>query len=104
MSIVENDPEADQTIKNMNAILLAVAYGHWDEAAASAQNLLKSDDVDIIVCFTKADCMTRLMTLCQAINNLAVTLLSQGKLSQVSVISSSPHRLISTVLLRLLKH
>lgn len=49
ISFVERDPDADQSIKYVNNILLATAYGDWDKAAETAKKLLEKDGGNVVV-------------------------------------------------------
>lgn len=64
-AIVDEDPTADQAMKNMNAALLASAEGDWTRASSILRMILKEDAENFV-----------------AINNLSVALLSQGKLKE----------------------
>lgn len=49
-SCVDNDQNADATLKNMNTLILAAANGDWQTAEKHA-NVLKGKDADnILVC------------------------------------------------------
>ncbi|KAI0343024.1 hypothetical protein BDW22DRAFT_1393758 [Trametopsis cervina] len=64
-SAVVQDPTADVGLKTMNAALLAAAEGHWEEANTALRQILQDDPDNYL-----------------AVNNLAVTLLSQGHLKE----------------------
>ncbi|KAK0202556.1 hypothetical protein DFS33DRAFT_1263546 [Desarmillaria ectypa] len=62
-SIVAADPSVDASAKDMNAALLASAHGQWEIASEALRRILDKDAENFAV-----------------MNNLAVTLLAQGKL------------------------
>ena len=49
ISAVEADPEADLSLKTMNAVLLAVAKGDWKSAGEKARMLAESEPGDVVV-------------------------------------------------------
>ncbi|KIK50603.1 hypothetical protein GYMLUDRAFT_234560 [Collybiopsis luxurians FD-317 M1] len=64
-SLVEQDSEASESMKDMNRALLACANGEWENATNILTNLLEREPENFV-----------------AVNNLSVSLLSQGKLRQ----------------------
>lgn len=64
-ALVEADPSADDTLKTMNAALLASSEGQWIEASEKLREILEKDADDYV-----------------AVNNLSVALLSRGKLKE----------------------
>ncbi|KAF5350206.1 hypothetical protein D9758_007846 [Tetrapyrgos nigripes] len=60
---VDADPNADQSLKDMNKALLASANGQWKFAGDTLRSVLEKDPENYV-----------------AVNNLSVALLSQGKL------------------------
>lgn len=67
-AIVAEDDAVDQSVKDMNAALLASAYGRWEEATEVFTRMLDADAENYV-----------------AVNNLAVALLGQGKLTEVRI-------------------
>ncbi|TDL23637.1 hypothetical protein BD410DRAFT_720445 [Rickenella mellea] len=65
ISIVEANPDAEPALKYTNASILAAANGDWDKVSKYTRQVLESDSDNVV-----------------AINNLAVALLSQGKLRE----------------------
>ncbi len=65
-SIVAADETVEQSVKDMNAALLATANGEWESAAEVLRSVLEADTENYA-----------------AVNNLAVALLGQGKLKEV---------------------
>ncbi|KAF8159461.1 hypothetical protein B0H34DRAFT_655232 [Crassisporium funariophilum] len=63
--LVAADPNADETLKQMNTALLASAEGDWSEASNILKAILEKDTENYV-----------------AVNNLSVALLSQGKLKE----------------------
>ncbi|KAF8515069.1 hypothetical protein JB92DRAFT_2916098 [Gautieria morchelliformis] len=63
LAAVEADPSADDITKDMNRAVESAAYGHWDMAIQALERVLRVDPDDAL-----------------AANNLAVALLSSGKL------------------------
>ncbi|PPQ91887.1 hypothetical protein CVT25_000762 [Psilocybe cyanescens] len=64
-ALVEDDPAADETLKKMNAAILASAMGEWTEASELLKAILEKDANNFV-----------------AVNDLSVALLSQGKLKE----------------------
>ncbi|KAI0083930.1 hypothetical protein BDY19DRAFT_987738 [Irpex rosettiformis] len=64
-SAVAQDPTADTSLKTMNAALLASAEGDWEKASQAFKQILQSEPDNFLV-----------------LNNLAVTLLSQGQIKE----------------------
>ncbi|KAK0188654.1 hypothetical protein F5146DRAFT_1104142 [Armillaria mellea] len=64
-SIVAADPSVDPSTKDLNAALLASVYGQWERASEVLRRILEKDAENYTV-----------------VNNLAVTLLGQGKLKE----------------------
>ncbi|KAG1770680.1 hypothetical protein EDD22DRAFT_1047640 [Suillus occidentalis] len=78
---VEGDASVPQTIKNMNAALLACAEGNWARADELLRALVQAEPDNFV-----------------AINNLSVALLSQGKLKEgIEVLEAALHSSPSTV-------
>jgi predicted Zn-dependent protease len=52
-ALVEDDPSADDTLKTMNAALLASSEGDWIEASEKLREILEKDAEDYVVrnCF-----------------------------------------------------
>ncbi|KAH7908934.1 hypothetical protein BJ138DRAFT_1067966 [Hygrophoropsis aurantiaca] len=74
-AIVAADPTAPQTLKDMNAALLASAEGEWARAAEMGRRVVEVEEDNYV-----------------AVNNLAVALLSQGKLKEsIEVLESGLH-------------
>lgn len=48
-AIVDEDPTADQAMKNMNAALLASAEGDWTRASSILRMILKEDAENFVV-------------------------------------------------------
>ncbi|KAF7430912.1 hypothetical protein PC9H_006627 [Pleurotus ostreatus] len=63
--MVEKDPTAESALKDMNKALLASANGEWEAASNALKKALSGDKENFA-----------------AVNNLAVALLSQGKLKE----------------------
>ncbi|TFK65594.1 hypothetical protein BDN72DRAFT_845332 [Pluteus cervinus] len=81
-SIVASDPEVDENTKDMNEALLASAEGEWETATAALRRIVTRDPENYV-----------------AINNLSVTLLSQGDLSESiqvleAALASSPSSVV----------
>lgn len=62
---VAEDPTAEETLKQMNAALLACAVGDWEEASATLKAILERDAENYA-----------------AVNNLSVALLNQGNVKE----------------------
>ncbi|KAF9266892.1 hypothetical protein L218DRAFT_1066581 [Marasmius fiardii PR-910] len=65
IDIVNEDPNAEQSLKDMNKALLASANGEWETASQVLQRILEDDSENFA-----------------AVNNLSVSLLAQGKLKE----------------------
>lgn len=48
-ALVEADPAADETLKKMNAAMLASAQGEWTEASESLKAILEKDANNFVV-------------------------------------------------------
>jgi len=48
-ALVDADPQADDTIKKMNAAIIASAQGDWDSAVKKLQELIKEDANNFVV-------------------------------------------------------
>lgn len=85
-AMVEADPSAEDTLKMMNAALLASSEGDWIQASEKLREILEKDADNYVVrsCSCEAAVVYVLTTSFQAVNNLSVALLSQGKLKEVS--------------------
>jgi len=85
-AMVEADPTAEDTLKTMNAALLASSEGDWIQASEKLREILEKDADNYVVrgCSCEAAIVYVLTTSFQAVNNLSVALLSQGKLKEVS--------------------
>lgn len=80
-SAVEEDPDADSTLKDMNTALLASAQGEWEKADILLQRLILDDPMN----FT-------------AVNNRAVALLGRGQLQDgIDVLETALRTSPSTV-------
>ncbi|KAG1907894.1 uncharacterized protein F5891DRAFT_997619 [Suillus fuscotomentosus] len=80
-AVVEGDASVPQTLKDMNAALLACAEGNWARADELLQALVQAEPDNFV-----------------AINNLSVALLSQGKLKEsIEVLESAMHSSPSAV-------
>ncbi|KIK48298.1 hypothetical protein CY34DRAFT_72176 [Suillus luteus UH-Slu-Lm8-n1] len=78
---VEGDASVPQTLKDMNAALLACAKGNWPRADELLRALVQAEPDNFV-----------------AINNLSVALLSQGKLKEgIEVLEAALHSSPSTV-------
>lgn len=78
---VEGDASVPQTLKDMNAALLACAEGNWARADELLRALVQAEPDNFV-----------------AINNLSVALLSQGKLKEgIEVLEAALHSSPSTV-------
>ncbi|KAG2075675.1 hypothetical protein BDR04DRAFT_1005179 [Suillus decipiens] len=78
---VEGDAGAPQTLKDMNAALLACAEGNWTRADELLRALVQAEPDNFV-----------------AINNLSVALLSQGKLKEgIEVLEAALHSSPSAV-------
>lgn len=78
---VEGDAGAPQTLKDMNAALLACAEGNWTRADELLRALVQAEPDNFV-----------------AINNLSVALLSQGKLKEgIKVLEAALHSSPSAV-------
>jgi len=51
MGIVADDPNADETLKKMNAAILAAADGDWEDASHYLREILDKDDLNFVVRF-----------------------------------------------------
>ncbi len=67
LAAVAEDPTADPVQKGMNAALFASAEGDWSRATVELQRIIAADPENFV-----------------AVNNLAVALLNQGRLQEVS--------------------
>lgn len=85
-ALVEADPSAEDTLKTMNAALLASSEGDWTQASEKLREILEKDAENYVVCscFCEAVWYIFLTTSFKAVNNLSVALLSQGKLKEVN--------------------
>ncbi|KAK1221061.1 hypothetical protein PQX77_016107 [Marasmius sp. AFHP31] len=73
IDIVDKDPNAEQSLKDMNKAFLSSANGDWATAGQVLQSILEADSENFA-----------------AVNNLSVALLSQGKLKQgIEVLESA---------------
>jgi len=80
-AVVEGDASVPQTLKDMNAALLACAEGNWTRADELLQALVQAEPDNFV-----------------AINNLSVALLSQGKLKEsIEVLETAMHSSPSAV-------
>ncbi|KAG2112987.1 uncharacterized protein F5147DRAFT_682178 [Suillus discolor] len=80
-AVVEGDASVPQTLKDMNAALLACAEGNWARADELLQALVQAEPDNFV-----------------AINNLSVALLSQGKLKEsIEVLETAMHSSPSAV-------
>ncbi|OAX34869.1 hypothetical protein K503DRAFT_697904 [Rhizopogon vinicolor AM-OR11-026] len=78
---VESDASVPQTLKDMNAALLACAEGNWVRADELLRSLVQAEPDNFV-----------------AINNLSVALLSQGKLKEsIEVLEAALHSSPSAV-------
>lgn len=50
-ALVEDDPAADETLKKMNAAILASAMGEWTEASELLKAILEKDANNFVVSF-----------------------------------------------------
>jgi trafficking protein particle complex subunit 12 len=88
IAIVDADTTADQNTKNMNAALLASAQGEWASASEIWKRSIELDSENYAV---SADFLPRIhaipMPCCflQAVNDLSVSLLGQGRLKEVCI-------------------
>jgi hypothetical protein len=82
---VASDPGAEQSMKDMNAALLASAMGNWMHASEKLRQLLAEDADNFIVSALLAERISSHLKFDthKAVNNLSVALLSQGKLKEV---------------------
>jgi len=81
LSAVAADPTSEQSLKDMNAALFASAEGDWPLASEILRNMVTSDDGNYV-----------------AVNNLAVALLSQGKVKEgIRILERALHTSPSTV-------
>lgn len=48
-ALVDADPQADDTIKKMNAAIIASAQGDWDSAVKKLQELIREDANNFVV-------------------------------------------------------
>ncbi|KAF9073279.1 hypothetical protein BDP27DRAFT_1319146 [Rhodocollybia butyracea] len=64
-ALVDNDPDATEGMKDMNHALLHCANGEWDSASLVLTRMIEREPDNYV-----------------AVNNLSVTLLSQGKLKE----------------------
>jgi hypothetical protein len=85
-ALVEADPSAEDTLKTMNAALLASSEGDWIQASEKLRDILEKDADDYVVrsYFCEAVVVYFLTRSLKAVNNLSVALLSQGKLKEVN--------------------
>ena len=49
-ALVEADPTAEDTLKTMNAALLASSEGDWIQASEKLREILEKDADDYVVC------------------------------------------------------
>ena len=63
-ALVEADPSAEDTLKTMNAALLASSEGDWIQASEKLREILEKDEDDYVVrsCSYEASCNTFLTT------------------------------------------
>ena len=86
---VAEDPSADPVQKIMNAALFASAEGDWPRATTELEKILAADPENFVVCagvLHPDEFWTSRSG--QAVNNLAVALLNQGKLKEVGLVVS----------------
>ena len=78
---VWNDPTADPSLKHMNAAVLAAADGDWTKATEELKKMLDADPENFVVRIRSKPRYAPLSSFeRQAINNLSVTYLSQGRI------------------------
>jgi hypothetical protein len=84
-AMVEADPSAEDTLKTMNAALLASSEGDWIQASEKLREILEKDADNYVVRSYSCEAVVVyiLTTSFKAVNNLSVALLSQGKLKEV---------------------
>ncbi|KXN87417.1 Trafficking protein particle complex subunit 12 [Leucoagaricus sp. SymC.cos] len=80
--IVAQDPTADESLKRLNEAILCAAEGEWDRSVELLKGLIEEDEDNFV-----------------AVNDLSVTLLSQGKLKEAievleKALSSSPSTVV----------
>ena len=49
LEIVAEDPNADESMKKMNAAILAAADGDWEDASNHLREILDKDDLNFVV-------------------------------------------------------
>ncbi len=86
-SIVAADPSVDSSAKDLNAALLASANGQWERASEVLRRILEKDAENYAVSdlSTHSDLANIDLITLKVVNNLAVTLLGQGKLKEVHI-------------------
>lgn len=102
-SAVEEDPDADSTLKDMNTALLASAQGEWEKADILLQRLILDDPMNFTVgpC-SLLDRVRWFADVCfyrfKAVNNRAVALLGRGQLQDgIDVLETALRTSPSTV-------
>jgi hypothetical protein len=90
--VANEDPSIDPYIRTLNSILRATAYGEWEYAQKVLEGRMDTANEDVeqvivsgrIVGCDKLLLLTDMWLRSQDANNLAVILLNQGKLAEVS--------------------
>jgi hypothetical protein len=82
-SLVEQDATCPRELLQMNRSVLAIALGEHERAIAELEAIVKADAKSAIVRSSYLK-LSLILHQSQALNNLAVVLLSQGQLEQVS--------------------
>jgi len=91
LDVANSEPLIDPYIRTLNSVLRATAYGEWEYAqkVLEAKMDTASEDVQQVIVSGESPAVTKLsyyrdMVTLQDANNMAVILMNQGKLADVS--------------------
>lgn len=91
LDVANSEPLIDPYIRTLNSVLRATAYGEWEYAqkVLEARMDTASEDVQQVIVSGESLAVTKLsyyldMVTLQDANNMAVILMNQGKLAEVS--------------------